>query len=157
MHFHHSPIPYNGNAEAASGETRCDGSPVIVASMSGPTGSGEHQRIEVQYTLEDEVLIIDHLDDPPEDFGEALARTLAGRRRGGRRATARGRPGRIVGFDPAGVASPEVAAVADQAVPGQAAGTDSTIGFTVVTRDSIVSRSYGAGSSTMNVLKPIRR
>ena len=42
--------------------------------MSGPTGAGE--RIEVQYTLEDEVLIIDHLDDPPEDFGEALARTL---------------------------------------------------------------------------------
>ena len=44
--------------------------------MSGPTETGEHQRIEVQYTLEDEVLIIDHLDDPPEDFGEALARTL---------------------------------------------------------------------------------
>ncbi len=44
--------------------------------MSGPTEAGEHQRIEVQYTLEDEVLIIDHLDDPPEDFGEALARTL---------------------------------------------------------------------------------
>ena len=42
--------------------------------MSGPTGAGE--RIEVQYTLEDEVLIIDHLDDPPEDFGEALALTL---------------------------------------------------------------------------------
>ena len=38
--------------------------------------AGEPQRIEVQYTLEDEVLIIDHLDDPPEDFGEALARTL---------------------------------------------------------------------------------
>jgi len=44
--------------------------------MSGPTGTGEHQRIEVQYTLEDEVLIIDHLDDAPEDFGDALARTL---------------------------------------------------------------------------------
>jgi hypothetical protein len=44
--------------------------------MSGPTEAGEQQRIEVQYTLEDEVLIIDHLDDPPEDFGEALARTL---------------------------------------------------------------------------------
>ena len=44
--------------------------------MSGPTEAGEHQRIEVQYTLEDEVLIIDHLEDPPEDFGEALARTL---------------------------------------------------------------------------------
>ena len=42
-------------------------------------------------------------------------------------------------------------------MPDQAAGTDSTIGFTVVTRDSIVSRSNGAGSSTMNVLKPIRR
>ena len=40
------------------------------------SGTGENQRIEVQYTLEDEVLIIDHLDDPPEDFGEALARTL---------------------------------------------------------------------------------
>jgi hypothetical protein len=46
------------------------------AQMSGPTEAGEHQRIEVQYTLEDEVLIIDHIDDPPEDFGEALARTL---------------------------------------------------------------------------------
>ena len=45
------------------------------ALMSEPTSTGE-QRIEVQYTLEDEVLIIDHLDDPPEDFGEALARTL---------------------------------------------------------------------------------
>jgi hypothetical protein len=44
--------------------------------MSGPTEAGEQQRIEVQYTLEDEVLIIDHIDDPPEDFGEALARTL---------------------------------------------------------------------------------
>ena len=42
--------------------------------MSEPMGAGE--RIEVQYTLEDEVLIIDHLDDPPEDFGEALALTL---------------------------------------------------------------------------------
>ena len=42
--------------------------------MSGRTDAGE--RIEVQYTLEDEVLIIDHLDDPPEDFGEALALTL---------------------------------------------------------------------------------
>jgi len=42
--------------------------------MSGPTE--EPQVIEVQYTLEDEVLIIDHLDDPPEDFGEQLARTL---------------------------------------------------------------------------------
>jgi hypothetical protein len=30
----------------------------------------------VQYTFEDEVLIIEHLDDPPEDFGEAIARTL---------------------------------------------------------------------------------
>lgn len=30
----------------------------------------------MQYTFEDEVLIIDHLDDPPEDFGEQLARTL---------------------------------------------------------------------------------
>ena len=30
----------------------------------------------MQYTIEDEVLIIEHLDDPPEDFGEALARTL---------------------------------------------------------------------------------
>jgi hypothetical protein len=44
--------------------------------MSGPTEAGEQQRIEVQYTLEDEVLIIDHIDDPPEEFGEALARTL---------------------------------------------------------------------------------
>ena len=44
--------------------------------MSGPSEPGEMQRIEVQYTLEDEVLIIEHLDDPPEDFGEALARTL---------------------------------------------------------------------------------
>ena len=42
--------------------------------MSGPIGAGE--RIEVQYTFEDEVLIVEHLDDPPEDFGEALARTL---------------------------------------------------------------------------------
>ena len=42
--------------------------------MSEPMGAGE--RIEVQYTLEDEVLIIDHLDDPPEDFGEALALSL---------------------------------------------------------------------------------
>jgi hypothetical protein len=44
--------------------------------MSEPNGTGEHQVIEVQYTREDEVLIIDHLDDPPEDFGEALALTL---------------------------------------------------------------------------------
>jgi len=44
--------------------------------MNPPSSSGEDQRIEVQYTLEDEVLIIEHLDDPPEDFGEALARTL---------------------------------------------------------------------------------
>ena len=40
------------------------------------TEAGEQQVIEVQYTFEDEVLIIDHLDDPPEDFGEQLARTL---------------------------------------------------------------------------------
>jgi hypothetical protein len=44
--------------------------------MTPPAKSGDDQRIEVQYTLEDEVLIIEHLDDPPEDFGEALARTL---------------------------------------------------------------------------------
>lgn len=44
--------------------------------MTPPSKSGDDQRIEVQYTLEDEVLIIEHLDDPPEDFGEALARTL---------------------------------------------------------------------------------
>jgi hypothetical protein len=44
--------------------------------MSRPTEAGEQQVIEVQYTFEDEVLIIDHLDDPPEDFGEQLARTL---------------------------------------------------------------------------------
>lgn len=44
--------------------------------MTPPAKSGDAQRIEVQYTLEDEVLIVDHLDDPPEDFGEALARTL---------------------------------------------------------------------------------
>jgi hypothetical protein len=44
--------------------------------MNPPSRTGEDQRIEVQYTLEDEVLIIEHLDDPPEDFGEALARTL---------------------------------------------------------------------------------
>ena len=37
---------------------------------------GDDQRIEVQYTIEDEVLIVEHLDDPPEDFGDALARTL---------------------------------------------------------------------------------
>jgi hypothetical protein len=43
--------------------------------MTAPA-SGDDQRIEVQYTLEDEVLIIEHLDDPPEDFGDALARTL---------------------------------------------------------------------------------
>ena len=30
----------------------------------------------MQYTLEDEVLIIDHLNDPPEDFGDTLARSL---------------------------------------------------------------------------------
>ena len=41
-----------------------------------PPKTGEDQRIEVQYTFEDEVLIIEHLDDPPEDFGDALARTL---------------------------------------------------------------------------------
>ena len=46
------------------------------SSMNPPSRTGEDQRIEVQYTLEDEVLIIEHLDDPPEDFGEALARTL---------------------------------------------------------------------------------
>ena len=44
--------------------------------MTGPPKPGDEQRIEVQYTFEDEVLIIEHLDDPPEDFGEALARTL---------------------------------------------------------------------------------
>jgi len=44
--------------------------------MNPASSTGEDQRIEVQYTLEDEVLIIEHLDDPPEDFGEALARTL---------------------------------------------------------------------------------
>lgn len=44
--------------------------------MTPATKSGEDQRIEVQYTFEDEVLIVEHLDDPPEDFGEALARTL---------------------------------------------------------------------------------
>ena len=44
--------------------------------MTPPTKSGDDQRIEVQYTFEDEVLIVEHLDDPPEDFGEALARTL---------------------------------------------------------------------------------
>jgi hypothetical protein len=44
--------------------------------MNPPSKPGEGQRIEVQYTIEDEVLIIEHLDDPPEDFGEALARTL---------------------------------------------------------------------------------
>ena len=38
--------------------------------------SGDDQRIEVQYTLEDEVLIIENLDGSPEDFGDALARTL---------------------------------------------------------------------------------
>ena len=51
---------------------RCFRNPCV---MSGPTE--EPQVIEVQYTLEDEVLIIDHLDDPPEDFGEALALTLS--------------------------------------------------------------------------------
>jgi hypothetical protein len=45
--------------------------------MTPPTKSGDGQTIEVQYTVEDEVLIIEHLDDPPEDFGDALARTLA--------------------------------------------------------------------------------
>jgi hypothetical protein len=44
--------------------------------MTGPPKPGDDQRIEVQYTFEDEVLIIEHLDDPPEDFGDALARTL---------------------------------------------------------------------------------
>jgi hypothetical protein len=44
--------------------------------MTPPAKSGDDQRIEVQYTFEDEVLIIEHLDDPPEDFGDALARSL---------------------------------------------------------------------------------
>ena len=44
--------------------------------MTPPTQPGDDQRIEVQYTFEDEVLIVEHLDDPPEDFGDALARTL---------------------------------------------------------------------------------
>lgn len=44
--------------------------------MTPPAEPGDAQRIEVQYTLEDEVLIVEHLDDPPEDFGDALARTL---------------------------------------------------------------------------------
>ena len=48
----------------------------MVGPMTPPSKAGEDQRIEVQYTFEDEVLIIEHLDDPPEDFGEALARTL---------------------------------------------------------------------------------
>lgn len=40
-------------------------------------GSGQDQRIEVQYVLEDEVLVVDNLDDPPDDFGDALARSLS--------------------------------------------------------------------------------
>ena len=44
--------------------------------MTPPTKSGDDQTIEVQYTLEDEVLIVEHLDHSPEDFGESLARTL---------------------------------------------------------------------------------
>jgi hypothetical protein len=47
----------------------------MIGPMTPPT-AGDDQRIEVQYTLEDEVLIVEHLDDPPEDFGDALARTL---------------------------------------------------------------------------------
>ena len=55
----------------------------------------------------------------------------------------RGRPGR---------------ASRSRSLPGQAgSGTLSTIGFTTRTRVSIVSSSYGAPSSTMNVWKPIRR
>jgi len=49
----------------------------MLVAMTPPAKSGDDQTIEVQYTLEDEVLIIEHLDDPPEDFGDALARTLA--------------------------------------------------------------------------------
>jgi hypothetical protein len=48
----------------------------MLGPMTPSTKPGDEQRIEVQYTFEDEVLIIEHLDDPPEDFGEALARTL---------------------------------------------------------------------------------
>ena len=55
----------------------CDDKTWMLGPMTPPAKSGDDQRIEVQYTFEDEVLIIEHLDDPPEDFGEALARTLA--------------------------------------------------------------------------------
>ena len=44
--------------------------------MKSPFDEAGSQRIEVQFPLEDEVLIIEHLDDPPEDFGDSLARIL---------------------------------------------------------------------------------
>ena len=59
-----------------SGESRLRQDARDAGPMTPPTRPGEEQRIEVQYTFEDEVLIIEHLDDPPEDFGDALARTL---------------------------------------------------------------------------------
>jgi hypothetical protein len=48
----------------------------MLGRMTPPAKSGDDQTIEVQYTLEDEVLIIENLADSPEDFGVALARTL---------------------------------------------------------------------------------
>ena len=54
----------------------CDEATATLGPMTPPTQPGDDQRIEVQYTFEDEVLIVEHLDDPPEDFGDALARTL---------------------------------------------------------------------------------
>jgi hypothetical protein len=61
---------------AAREESRLRGSRRDAGPMTPPKKAGDEQRIEVQYTFEDEVLIVEHLDDPPEDFGDALARTL---------------------------------------------------------------------------------
>jgi hypothetical protein len=72
-----SPISIHQQCGWAWNEDVCDGGAAILGPMTPPAKSGDDQRIEVQYTLEDEVLIIEHLDDPPEDFGEALARSLA--------------------------------------------------------------------------------
>ena len=61
---------------SSDGESRLRQGGSNAGPMTPPAKSGDDQRIEVQYTFEDEVLIIEHLDDPPEDFGDALARTL---------------------------------------------------------------------------------
>ena len=70
------PVSMVQQCRGPFGGYACEERPAILVPMTPPTKSGDDQTIEVQYTLEDEVLIVEHLDDSPEDFGESLARTL---------------------------------------------------------------------------------